>query len=168
MTCQYRYTFTDDYLVAATLRYRQQLPWSRPFYAFKGLLSFIFLVLGAIVAYAAEPWLLIPFGAVAGALFLGWPIDSWILKRRFRESPYRNDEIMLTLSEEGIQGAGKTSETRYGWPVITKARFYPDGLLIFQGPHLFHWLPDSAAVDSSTRSEAMRLIRAHVSDVREV
>jgi hypothetical protein len=52
--------------------------------------------------------------------------------------------------------------------VITKARIFPDGLLVFQGPQGFHWLPDSAAVESSTRPEALRLIRAHTGDVREV
>ncbi len=165
---QYRFTFSEEFLIEANLRYRRQLPWRRPFYGIKGVLAFILLALGVFVAVAAKWWLLVPFAAFAGALFLGWPIDAWFLRRRFRKSPYHNDEISLTISDEGIHGAGRSSETRLNWSLITKARRFSDGLLLFQGPQVFHWLPNSAAADPDDVADLERLVRARVQDVRDV
>jgi hypothetical protein len=110
----------------------------------------------------------VPFAAFAGSLFLGWPIDAWFLRRRFRKSPYHNDEIALTISDEGIHGAGRSSEIRLNWSLITKARRFPDGLLLFQGPQVFHWIPNTAAVDPSDVADLERLVRVHVQDARDV
>ena len=165
---QYRFTFSEEYLIEANLRFRRQLPWRRPFYGLKGVLAFILLALGAFVAVAAKWWLLVPFGAFAGALFLGWPIDAWLLRRRFRKSPYYNDEIALAISDEGIHGSGRSSETRLNWSIITKARRFSDRLLLFQGPQVFHWLPNAAAVDPTDVADLERLVRARVQDIRDV
>jgi hypothetical protein len=165
---QYRFTFSEEFLIEANLRYRRQLPWRRPFYGLKGVLAFILLALGAFVAIAAKWWLLVPFAAFAGALFLGWPLDAWFLRRRFRKSPYYNDEITLTISDEGIHGTGRSSETRLNWSLITKARRFADGLLLFQGPQVFHWLPNAAAVAPADVADLERLVRARVQDTRDV
>jgi len=168
MAAQYRFVFSEGFLITANLRYRRQIAWRRPFYGIKWLLAAIFVALGVFVAVMAIRWLFIPFCAIAGAIFLGWPIDAWLLRRRFRKSPYHNDEISLSLTDEGLYGAGRKSETRLGWPLFTKARRFSDGLLLFSGPQMFHWLPNSAAVDTSAAAEAERLIRAHVVDFRDV
>jgi hypothetical protein len=167
MAAQYRFTFSEEFLITANLRYRRQLAWRKPFYGLKGILALVLLGLGALLAVAAETWLLIPFAAIAGSLSAGWPIDAWLLKKRFRKSPYHNDEIFLTLSEEGLHGTGRSSETRLGWPIFTKARRFKDGLLLFHGPQMFNWLPDSAAADPASVAEAERLIRMHVRDFRD-
>jgi hypothetical protein len=164
---QYRFTFSEDFLLTANLRYRRQLAWRKPFYGIKGVLALILLGLGALLAVKASSWLFVPFAAIAGSMTMGWPIDGWILKRRFRKSPYHNDEILLTLSEEGLHGVGRSSETRLAWSNFTKARRFRDGLLLFHGPQMFNWLPDSAAVDSMSVEEADRLVRAHVRDFRD-
>jgi hypothetical protein len=164
---QYRFRFSEDFLITANLRYRRQLAWRKPFYGFKGVLALILLGLGAVLAVAASTWLLVPFAAIAGSLTMGWPIDAWILKRRFRKSPYHNDELSLTLSEEGLYGKGRASETRLGWSNFTKARRFKDGLLLFHGSQMFNWLPDSAAADPASIEEAERLIRMHIRDFRD-
>jgi len=110
----------------------------------------------------------VPFCAIAGAVFLGWPIDKWLLRRRFRKSPYHNDEISISLSEDGLYGAGRASETKMAWSNFTKARRFNDGLLLFSGSPIFHWLPNSAAVGPADVAEAERLVRQHVSDFRDV
>jgi hypothetical protein len=168
MRAQYRFTFSEEFLITANLRYRRQLAWRKPFYGLKGLLTFILIGLGALLAIAAEAWLFIPFAAIAGSLLLGWPIDSWLLRQRFRKSPYYNDDISLSLTEEGLHGIGRTSEMRLGWALFTKARRFNDGLLLFQGPHVFHWLPDSAASSLSDLAEAERLAQVHVKDFSDV
>jgi hypothetical protein len=168
MSAQYRFTFSEEFLITANLRYRRQISWRAPFYGVKWFLAIIFLALGVFLAVIAKFFLLIPFAVIAGSLFLGWPIDAWLLRRRFRKSPFHNDEISLSISEEGLHGAGRASETRLGWSVFSKARRFRDGLLLFQGSGAFHWLPDAAAVDSSSLTEAERLVRLHVRDFRDV
>jgi len=166
MKAQYQFVFSEDFLVAANVRYRRQHPWHRFSHGVNGVLAFMLLALGAFFALMVKLWLVIPFGAIAGSLFLGQPIDAWILRRRFRKSPYYNDAISLTLSDEGFLGVGRTSEARLQWPVFTKARRFSDGLLLFQGPQVFHWLPDSAAAFPGAIEETERLVRAHVKDFR--
>ena len=168
MSAQYRFTFTEEFLLTANLRYRRQLWWQRPFHGFKWLLLLVLIGLGVIGAVFGTLSLLVPFGAIAGALFLGWPIDSWLLRRRFRKSPFHNDEVTITISDDGVHAVGKSSETRLGWVSFTKARRFSDGLLLFQGPHLFNWLPDSAACESGSRGEAERILHIHVADFRDV
>jgi hypothetical protein len=131
------------------------------------MLAVLLIGIGALLAAFASTWLLVPFAAIAGSLTLGWPIDAWVIKRRFRKSPYHNDEIALTLSEEGLHVVGRASETRLAWSNLTKARRFKDGLLLFHGPQMFNWLPDSAAADAGSVEEADRLIRTHVKDFRD-
>jgi len=40
--------------------------------------------------------------------------------------------------------------------------------LLFQGPYLFHWFPDSACSQTALRSEVGDLVRCHVFDYRDV
>jgi hypothetical protein len=168
MGAQYRFTFSEEFLLTANLRYRRQLWWQRPFYGFKWLLVLILIGLGVICAVFGTVSLFIPFGAIAGGLFLGWPLDSWLLRRGFRKSPFHNDEITITLTDDGVHAVGKSSETRVGWASFTKARRFKDGLLLFQGPQLFNWLPDAAACEKSTRAEAERMVQLRIADVRDV
>lgn len=112
--------------------------------------------------------LLILFVVMAGVLVLGWPIDAWLLRRRFRKSPYHNDQISLSLSDEGLHAVGLMSETRLSWPMITKARRFSDGLLLFQGPSVFHWPSNDAATDSSIVLEVEQLVRSRISDFRDI
>lgn len=168
MQAVYRFRFSEDYLLASFLRYRRQVWWRRPFQALKWVLAIpsaagmlVFAYMGFVVPAAI-------FGAILGSLLLGWPIDAWILRRRFRKSPYHNDEIAFTLSASGAHALGRTSEVRIDWQTFTKARRFDDGLLLFQGPALFNWLPDSAASESETASYAAELARLHVKDYRDV
>jgi hypothetical protein len=168
MQIEYRFRFSEDHLLTSFLRYRQQLWWRRPFLTFKWFLAVPFGVGLAFAVYKGVPELSAIFGAILGLMFLGWPIDSWILRRRFRKSPFHDDEIAFTLSEDGSYVVGRNSEVRIGWPTFTKARRYKDGLLLFQGPGVFNWLPDAAAVDAGTVGGATDLVRHHVNDYRDV
>lgn len=168
MGTEYRFRFSEDHLLTSLLRYRQQIWWRRPFYGLKWVLAVLSALL---LILCAVNGLVIPagiFGAVLGALLLGWPIDAWITRRRFRKSPFHDDDITLSLSEEGSHVVGRNHEVRVGWDTYTKARRFKDGLLLFQGPHLFNWLPDAAALDPSGIAKAQELARSHIRDYRDV
>jgi hypothetical protein len=163
MTAQYRFTFSEDFLIDAALHYRRQSPWRRPFSGFKGVFALIIVVLGAVLAAIADLWPLAWFALFASGMLIGWPIHKWILRKRFRKSPYYNDEIVLTLSDDGIHAVGKQSEIRFGWPIVAKVRRFSDGLMVFQGPHIYHWLPNHAT-DAAGVAHAERLLKLHVKD----
>lgn len=167
-TPQYRFTFSEEFLLTANLRYRQQIPWCNLFYKARRFLAFIFLALSVFFAVIAKFRLLVPFVIIAGLLFFGQQIDAWFLRSQFRKSPYYNDEVTLTFSDEGLYTTGCVSETRIGWKLFTKARRFPDGLLIFQGSQMFNWLPHTVAVDALALAEVEQLIRSHVKDFCDV
>jgi hypothetical protein len=167
MTAHYQYTLSEDFVADSNLRYLRQHAWRKHFLGIKGVLALILLVLGAVVAAVAKSWLLIPLATIAGTVFPGFAIDAWIEQRQFRKSPHYNDEISITLSDEGLNVTGRTSETRFAWSTFTKARRFSDGLLLFQGPQLMNWLPDSGAADSASVGEAEHLVRSNVQDFRD-
>lgn len=108
------------------------------------------------------------FGGILGMTLLGWPIDAWIARRRFRKSPFHNDEIVFALSEDGTHAVGLNSEVRAGWAVFTKARRFKDGMLLFKGPGVFSWLPDSAIDTPSNISIVQELVRKQVRNYHDV
>ena len=57
---------------------------------------------------------------------------------------------------------------RMEWNNFTKARRFNDGMLLFQGPHVFNWLPNVAAVEPTTVQAANELIKANVTEYRNV
>ena len=75
----------------------------------------------------------------------------------------------MRLSDDGMSSSGKRGEGRLDWSGFSRARRFADGLLLFQGPHLFHWFPDSACTHAGTAvREVGDLVRRHVSDYRDV
>jgi hypothetical protein len=73
----------------------------------------------------------------------------------------------MRLSDDGVSSSSKRSEGRLDWSGFSKARRFADGLLLFQGPHVFHWFPDSACTHPA-QSDVGDLVRRHVSDYRDV
>lgn len=163
----YRFIFSEEFLIEATRRYRRQLAWRRIFYGLKSVLAFLLLAFGTLLVVMAKWSLFVPFAIFAAVLFVGWPIDVWFMRRRFRNSPFHNDEIAITFSDEGLHVTGRSSDTRSSWSLVTKVRRFHDGFLLFQGPYVFHWLPDTAATDPTDVSGLEKLVRAHVQDVRD-
>jgi hypothetical protein len=168
MQAAFRFRFSEDHLLASFRRYRQQLWWRRPFLGLKWLLAIPFCAGFVFAIYRGIPWLAAIFGAILGSTLLGWPIDAWILRKRFRKSPFHNDEITFTVSADGSHVLGRNSEVRIGWATFTRARRFDDGLMLFQGPGVFNWLPDTAAADGAAVKNAIELARLHVKDFRDV
>jgi hypothetical protein len=168
MQAEYRFRFSEDHLLTSLLRFRQQVWWRKPFIGLKWILGLTFAIPLVIFVYKGIPALAGIFGAIVGALLLGWPIDAWIVRRRFRKSPFHDDEIVFSISERGSHVVGRNSETLVGWANFTKARRFKDGLLLFQGPNVVNWLPDVAASDAGAVKNAQEMARLHIPDYREV
>jgi YcxB-like protein len=166
MDIEYRIHFSEEHLLTSVKRYGQLIWWRRPFFrGFTLLLAALLLALSVIyqVRLAA-----VFFGAALVTLPLTRPLDAWLLRRRFRHSPYHNDDVVFQLSEIGAHAVGRNNEVRLSWGAFTKARRFKDGLLLFQGSHMFNWLPDSAALDVDAIKHAQELVRARIADYRDV
>lgn len=161
-----KFRFSEDHLLTSMRKYREQTWWRRPFIKYRwpivvassiGLAYFVHF--GSVYSAGIS-------GGIVGALLLGWPIDSWIIRRRFRKSPYYNDDLSIRLAESGFHAIGQNTRMDIGWSTYTKARRFKDGLLLLQGPYVFNWLPDEAATEPSMVDRAEKLAREHVADFR--
>lgn len=168
MEAEYKFRFTDDFLVEAVKRHRSSVWWRSPFVGAKWVLAVACAFLMWIAVTNDIEWLTILFGGLIGALVLGWPIDVLILRYRFRQSPFRGSEVSIVLDEKGIHTFQEQGETNLSWRAFTKARRLKDGFLLYQGPNVYNWLPDRAASSQAVIDSAGNIIRSNIGDFRGV
>jgi len=171
MVVEYRVRADEDYYVTAYARYRRQLWWYRWLHpagvvVWIALVALIFFSKGALADLPSIGLFL--FLLVGATLIFSTPLNSAVARRRIRKIPTLNDDWILRLSDEGMTSSGKRGEGRLDWTGFSRARRFADGLLLFQGPHLFHWFPDSACTPPARPSEVGDLVRRHISDYRDV
>ena len=167
MDAIYKFQYTEKHLLTSMMRYREQIWWRRPFTKYRWQIAGIALVT-LFLGVQFSQLLAVISAVVFGAILVGWPIDSFVLRRRFKKSPYYNDQLIITISDQGLEAIGKSSSVRMEWNIFTKARRFNDGMLLFQGPHVFNWLPNVAAVEPTTVQAANELIKANVTEYRNV
>ena len=167
-TVEYRLRYTEEYLLETLSHHRRQLWWRGSYYLLKGVLAALIALL-TVLAFVYRLFVLaMILSAILGALLLGPPIDSWFARKRLRKSPFYNNDLTFRISADGLHVTGKNEDARLKWSAFSKARRFSDGLLLFQGPHFFHWLPDKAAVDATSVAGAQELARTQVKDYRDV
>lgn len=169
---EFRSRYDETFLLTALSRHRRQLWWRGPYDGVRWSLAAVMVLLTAVAAYSGA---LIPSvvlggfaGALLGAILLGDPIDAWIVKNRLRKSPFHNNDLTFRLAPEEIHITGNNEDARLKWSAFSKARRFPDGLLLYQGPQFFNWLPDSAAIGADSIANARELARSKVKDYRDV
>jgi hypothetical protein len=167
MLAQYRFAFTDEFRMTANRRHQSLQPWRRIPPEKSGIVSLIFLALGVVSALSGDSMLFIFFAGVAAIVLVMGLLGMSRARRRMQSSPYRNDQVVFSVSEQGVYVVGRHSEMRLAWPLLTKAVRFDDGWLLFQGPYVVNWLPDSAATAADTVAVATRLIKEHVRDYRD-
>jgi len=175
MVVEYRFRGDEDYYVTAYARYRRQLWWYRWLWmarviAWIALVTLICLALTYSSRGGDPPpiWLVLCLLLGAGLIFSAPLCGVVSRRRRIRKIPTLNDDWVIRLSDDGMSSSSKRSEGRMDWSGFSRARRLADGLLLFQGPNLFHWFPDSACTQPALPSEAGDLVRRHVSDYRDV
>src|SRR5215470_8290021 len=154
MVIEYRFRADESYYVTAHARYRRQLWWYRWLRA-AVVLGWVALAtwfaLATLISFskgAPTDWLFIGlfvfllFGVAA--LIFCTPLSRAVSRRRIRKIPTLNDDCVIRLSDDGMSSSSKRGEGRLDWSGFSGAQRFADGFLLFRGPHLFHWLPDSA------------------------
>src|SRR5205085_2179243 len=99
---------------------------------------------------------------VSVLMFFSHYIDYWLARRAFPTSPYGNENYTIEISEDGFHAKSPKSETKLAWSIFTKASHFKDGILLFQGPRFFNWLPFSALVDSKQKHELEKLLQKQI------
>ena len=174
---EYRIRGDEDYFVTAHARYRRQLWWYHRLrssvvlvwvvVAWIALAAFIYFSNGAVADWPSIGLSLFVVLLVAALIFYT-PLSRAVLRHRIRKIPTLNDDWVMRLSDDGMSSSGKRGEARLDWSGFSKARRFADGLMLFQGPNLFHWFPDSARTKPALPSDEGDLVRRHVSDYRDV
>ena len=147
---QFEFKIDEDYFITALKKYRRQHFSRCILIVIKSIASFFLLALSALTLYGRNWWISAFFIVLIVLLFKSHLIDIWLFKRRFRKSPYRNDDTLITISDDGLQEVSDKSESKVKWCLYVKACRFQDGFLIFQTQKSFDWLPDSAMTKGST------------------
>jgi hypothetical protein len=173
MVLEYRIRADEDHYVTAYARYRRQLWWyhrlrSAVVLVWIASAAFIYFFNGAVADWSSIglPFLFVVI--LVAALIFSTPLSRAVLRHRIRKIPTLNDDFVMRLSDDGMSSSSRRGEGRLDWSGFSRARRFADGLLLFQGPHLFHWFPDSARTPPALPSDVGDLVRRHVSDYRDV
>ena len=91
-------------------------------------------------------------------------VDFWLARRRFRKSPYFNEEVSIEFSDSGYHSRSAKSDSMLQWSVFTKVVHFRDGFLLFQGPYLYSWIPLASLVNPSDAAELATLLRSKIAN----
>ena len=166
MEATYRFCFSEDHLVESHRRFQQRSSWRRLFFTLRWAFSLLMGGLFALMVYQQQRWAALFFAAAFGAVAFGGPIETWLIRRRFRKSPFLDEELTFVFSEVDVHVCGPNQDTRMSWALYTHACQFADGVLLFQGSHVFTWLPDIAASGEADASGLRDLVRAKIGEIR--
>ncbi|MEM1293997.1 MAG: YcxB family protein [Verrucomicrobiota bacterium] len=160
---KFEFTFTEEHFLTI---FQKRAQISKQALVFK-ILRILLLVPLAFLFYATlqtgETILMVVIILIALLLLFSKVIERWMLIQSFRNSPFRNEQISIQLTDEGYIGEGTVGSTKLGWTAFTKAVRFEDGLLLFQGPGLNNWLPFSTLVEGSP-DDVAGFVQSKVSD----
>ena len=158
---EYSLRFTEKYAMESVARFRQQLR-SRLWLCPLRLIGFVGLV--GLVGICLYDFVIAPaviFGAMLVVLVSGPKIDNWLMKRRFRRSPFHDGDFRITVTREGFASTGAKTRVELAWSAFTQARRFPDGFLVQFGTQQYYWWPDVALAVGSV-GEVEQLLRLNV------
>jgi len=157
-----RLVFTGDHLVESLARFRAQsngrIVWLVGRF-------FAIAIIGLFVALAVwqqEYWGAGLVGIVLALLLFGQRFNDGQTRRGFASSPHCNEELTFHLDDAEFRVTSDAQDTRMKWSLFTKAVRFKDGILIFQGPVVFHWVPFSALAEGCRPEDLEVLVRAKV------
>ena len=156
------FKFTEDFALETLRHYwrhKHHVGWTVK------LLIFVPIVLTALVLFhLGYPVLAIGFGVTGGLLFVAQQVDYWLVRRAFRQSPYRDEEVTIVFNEEKVHVRSSKQDSRLEWNVFTQAAFFRKGILFFQGPKSPLWIPFSALTRTDQADTLIALVRSKISE----
>ena len=158
---EYLIHFDDGFLIGSFRRHWALQPSRMAFKVVKGCAAVLLAV--ACVSSASRGWvgMALLWASLIAALLMSHQVDYWLIRRRFRRSPYRGETVRTAVNPEGVHSVAVTHDARFQWSAYTQAIGLADGIMLYQGPSVFQWLPDASLV-SGNRRDVEQVIRARV------
>ena len=164
---EYKLVLSVAYLREGWRRAHAQL-LRRPWLLALKIVCFVGLVLLLGVSVFSRIYMpAVIFAFFLALLLLSSRLDGWYIAWRHRKSPLNEQPLSFRVSPEGVFWEIMSSHGLLTWPLITKARRFSDGTLVFLTPTQYYWLPDSAIV-AGDPSAVWRQLVDSVPDHREV
>ena len=125
------------------------------------ILAVLMIVFMLYVLSISRYYLAIPLAVVSLTLLFGQVITNRSVKRAFRTTPYCDTKQVLRFDEIGVQTKTDFESTEATWHAFTKAIFFEDGILLFRGENMVHWIPDSS-LEATNGARRLRELIANV------
>ncbi|MCM2370186.1 YcxB family protein [Aporhodopirellula aestuarii] len=138
-----RFVFTPQHLVDTLARFRSQNVLHRRMRRLRTPMVILFLVVAASELYQANYISACMFLVAAVVLASIRSLDERLTKYRFRKTPICDTEQSVELSDEGLRAISEIEEALVKWSAFTRAVFFRDGVLLYRGPQIIHWIPDT-------------------------
>lgn len=158
MTVQYELVTDEAFFREAFERHFQLKVWRRVSFALRVFACFM-LACVSIAAFTKNDWRIgSACLAFAALTMVSRRFDDWRRIRYVKRSPEFGDRFRIEQSQEGLSAVGDKSDLNSAWAVISEAVEFPDGLLLYQGPGLFRWLPHSSLTAGGSAEAAISLV----------
>ena len=158
---EYLIHFDEGFLIRSFRRHWGLQPSRVAFKVVKACAAVLLAV--ACLSSAVHGWvgMAVFWAILIVVLLMSHQVDYWLMRRRFRRSPYRGETVRLSVEPEGVHSVAGTHEATFKWSAYTRAIGLPDGIMLYQGPSFFQWLPDASLV-SGNRRDVEHVVRSHV------
>jgi hypothetical protein len=143
------FLFDENHVVEAYRRYRAQGGWVKVSRALTVVLIVQFLFTGGWFIWRGDRFFAGAMFAAAVLLLCSSPLYYAWLRKTYRKSPLIGVNTSVALSPEGFQAQSAKSGVQLSWEAYIKALVFHDGILLFQAPALFYWLPYRAITEGS-------------------
>ncbi len=153
---------TPEHVATALARYNRQSPAGLAVLALKAIGIVLFGLL-ALFALAGGRLLHMGFYVALGVIVLF--IDrtgSWRLQRSVEESPYRDKDIEMEFTGDGVHIRSELDDKTIEWNAFARVVHFPDGFLLFEGPSKCHWIPVSSLAGPQQAGELAALLREKI------
>ena len=157
---------SPDHLVETLNRYRSQHRGRRTWRWARFVLASVFLLVGggmlasqstSTASDLATAGFMI---ALAVFMFLPHKIDDFFARRSFLKSPHCNIQQTMRFTDECLYSNSEVEDSTVKWTAFSRAVIFNDGVLIFQGPKLLHWIPDSSLQFSGDSAKFRNLVKS--------
>ena len=119
------------------------------------IITSIFLLYSREIVMGIIPILFVSVAVMAMAY------EPWSIKRQLRKSPFKGEEIEVSVSEESVDLSSSLAKTSLKWGIFTKVVRFEDGFLLFQSAHVFFWMPYSG-LRAGNIQQLEELVRRHI------
>jgi len=146
---EFKLQFNEKYIADAIVRFRKQVKTRFLRIGLKLVSGVGLVVLITIFIFIKHPEVDLLFIVFLVLLLIGPKLDLWVMMRRFRKSPFYENNVNYVISKNGIKMESENCKSELSWNAFTNICRFSDGFLIFSGPQAFHWLPDSSLISGS-------------------